>query len=250
MPLKSKAHRELERLEQRIADARRAAREAEQVLVNAEAAVEAARDAVREAHDLGSDAGAPTRKLDRAKRDVEQAALAREGVGQRVKRAIADHERYLAEHGEQLLSELQPECEQAAENLRTAAEALIAADSEWGRLSQVVARYLRGLSLSPAENSRAEHELSGFVRELRRALAQESARQRRTYATASRSVTSGPGSASCARPASRSEHDSHSFGSPSGSRRTQECSSARARRRLRRFHPGLGDGPQRFVPRG
>jgi hypothetical protein len=55
------AHAELARPEQRITEAKRAERGAQQDLGTAERSVEAARDAVREAHDLGGrrEAGEP-----------------------------------------------------------------------------------------------------------------------------------------------------------------------------------------------
>ena len=86
------AHAELARLEQRITEAKRAERGAQQDLGTAERSVEAARDAVREAHDLGADAKPATRTLGKAKEGVEQAQLAREGVGRRVTRAVADRD--------------------------------------------------------------------------------------------------------------------------------------------------------------
>ena len=79
------AHDELARLEQRIAEAKQAERAAQNEFAAAERAVEAARDQVREAHDLGGDAAKPTRALGKAKEAVEQAQLAREGVGRRVR---------------------------------------------------------------------------------------------------------------------------------------------------------------------
>ena len=170
---KTSAHDELERLEKRIADARVAEREGEQAYRAAEAAAEDARDAVREAHDLGADASGPTRNLDKAKRDAEHAALAWEGVTQRVKGASDSRDRFMAENGEQLLDELRSDNDRAAANLRQAAEALLAADAEWSAQSQQVARFLRGMSLSPAENAPGQHELAGVIRDLRRSLGNE-----------------------------------------------------------------------------
>jgi hypothetical protein len=87
MPRKSSAHTELDQLEQRVAEATLALREAEAKRAASEAAVETARDAVREAHDLGTDPGEAFEALEQAKLDAEQAALAAEGVAQRVRRA-------------------------------------------------------------------------------------------------------------------------------------------------------------------
>jgi hypothetical protein len=167
---KPSAHQELDALEQRIAAARLAERGAEQELRETRAEVEAARDAVREAHDLGQPAREPTARLDRAKGEVEQAQLALEGVGQRVRRATADRDRFLEENGARLLDEIGPDCDRVVIDMRLRAEALLEADREWSRLSQTVATYLRGMNLSPAENSRGEHELAQLVKDVRRAL--------------------------------------------------------------------------------
>jgi hypothetical protein len=65
---------------------------------------------------------------------------------------------------------LRPACVEVVADMRRHAEALLKADREWSRLSQQVSVYLRGMSLSPAENSRSEHEWSSLVKDLRRAL--------------------------------------------------------------------------------
>ena len=161
------AHDKLERLEERIADARVAEREAEQAYRAAEAAVEDARDAVREAHDLGHDPAKPTRRLERAKRSAEQAALALEGVGQRVRRATVARDSFMSESATQLIEELEPDCQAVAERVESAIAAVVDADREWHEMSAQVARYLRAAQWSRSENAISEHEISPQVRSLK-----------------------------------------------------------------------------------
>jgi hypothetical protein len=164
------AHAELDQFEQRIAAARLAESEAEQALLLAEQAIETARDAVREAHDLGADPKRPTAQLEQAKQDAEQAALAREGIGQRVRRAIADRDACLEGHADDLLTELQPACTDVVAQMRTVAEQLLATDAEWRTLQQQVSRFLLAGHRQPAHASPAQHELTTVVRDLKRAL--------------------------------------------------------------------------------
>ena len=97
-PRKRPAHAGLDRHDQRFAKAREALRRAEDDERRAASAVEDARDQVREAHDVGADAGEATVALARAKQDLEQATLRREGIEARVKRASAERLGYLEEH--------------------------------------------------------------------------------------------------------------------------------------------------------
>lgn len=170
---KVSAHSELDGLEQRLVQARQAEREAEIAALAAESAVETARDEVREAHDLGANPASATKRLDQAKHDAEQAALAREGIAQRVQRATADRDLFIAGNGERLLAELRPECEQVADDLREHSERLLAAHARWGQLSAKVSGYLLAMNMSPADNAPGEHELTAVVRDLKRALANE-----------------------------------------------------------------------------
>ena len=164
------AHDELHALEQRLAEARTAERDAEQLALAAQAAIETARDAVREAHDLGADATKPTEALEQAKRDAEQAALAFEGVGQRVQRATATRDTFLAEHGDRLLAELQPQCDEVTASMREHAQALLTDHAKWGELQRVVSRYLMAMRQSPGENAPGDHELAPVLRDIRRVL--------------------------------------------------------------------------------
>ena len=171
-PRKS-AHAELDQLEQRIAAARLAEREAEQALLLADAGVEAAREDVREAHDLGADPKRATGRLEQAKKDAEQAALAREGIAQRVRRATADRDRFMEANGDRLLEELRPECSKVVEDMRAHAEALLADHVRWGQLQATVSRYLLATHASPAANAPGSHELAPAIKDLKRLLGQE-----------------------------------------------------------------------------
>jgi hypothetical protein len=170
---KRPTHAALERHNTRRAEAADALHRAEVAEREANSAVEVARDAVREAPDLGADASEAMSALAQSKRDAEQATLHREGVERRVRRAADERERFLEEHAEDLLAEMQPDFEQAAEALRTHAEALLAADRRWRELSALVSAYLRAQRLDPSANSFAEHGLEDTLRSFRRALQHE-----------------------------------------------------------------------------
>jgi hypothetical protein len=167
---KRPAHTGLDRHNRNLAEATSALREAETTEAQAASAVETARDAVREAHDLGADPAEPTAQLDQAKQNAEAATLAREGIEQRVNRATHERENYLAENGRELLAELQPDCQQAVDDLRLHAEALLAADKQWRALSAVVGSHLRAQRLVPHMNAPGEHGLESVVLDLKRAL--------------------------------------------------------------------------------
>ncbi len=51
-------------------------------------------------------------------RNVEEAALAVEGVGRRVARADADRERFVEQNGDRLLDELKPACDEVVAQMR------------------------------------------------------------------------------------------------------------------------------------
>jgi hypothetical protein len=68
---------------------------------------------------------------------------------------------------------MQPDFEQAAEALRTHAEALLAADRRWRELSALVSAYLRAQRVDPSANSPAEHGIEDTLRSFRRALQHE-----------------------------------------------------------------------------
>jgi hypothetical protein len=128
---------------------------------------------VREAHDLGADPKRATARLEQAKQDVEQAQLAREGIAQRVRRATADRDRFIEEHGDRLLAELQPECSKVVEEMRDHAQALLADHQRWGQLQATVSRYLLAMHASPATNAPGDHQLAPVIKDLKRLLAQE-----------------------------------------------------------------------------
>ena len=105
MPRKQTAHGELDLLQQQAADARLAVQAAETAHIEAEAALEVAHDKVREAHDLGQDARTPTRSMDKAKRTLEQATLAQQGIEQRLQRAEREVAHFREARGWDLLRE-------------------------------------------------------------------------------------------------------------------------------------------------
>ena len=102
------AHAELHELEQRVAKARAADRDAQHALVAAQRAEEEAKDQVRSAHDVGEDPAKPTRALAKAREAAEQAELAREGVQRRVARAERDRTAFVEANAGRLLAELEP----------------------------------------------------------------------------------------------------------------------------------------------
>lgn len=169
-PRKPSAHSQLDELNQRLAAARLAERQAEVALAAANTAVETARDKTREAADLNVDTAKPMQQLDAAKREAERAQLGYEGMGLRVQRADADRGRFIEEHGERLLAELEPQCQQVAADLRAHAEALLATHQRWNDLSRTVSAYLRGLNINAAQNAHGTHQLEPVVRDLRRVL--------------------------------------------------------------------------------
>jgi hypothetical protein len=137
------AHEGLSKRDKRLGEARAAEREAEAALLRAKRTLEAARDRVRECHDLGRDPTRAIEELERGKRNVEHAQLAREGVAQRVRRAEVEREQYLETNAERLLEELRPECEHAADDLRKRAECVIEADQRWTDLARSLSRSAR-----------------------------------------------------------------------------------------------------------
>jgi hypothetical protein len=167
---KRPAHAELERHQTRLADATVALREAEDAEREASTAEEHARDKVREAFDLGVDPTEPTAALSHAKAVAEGAVLAREGVEARVRRAEHERALYREENAETLLAELQDDSDKVVQDLRNAAEALLAADKSWRAVSATVTGHLRDAKQVPHENSNGTHGLEEIVRGLRRAL--------------------------------------------------------------------------------
>ena len=169
------AHAELARLGERVGKAREALRRAEEHERECEQHVEAMRDQVREAADLGLDAAKPISELAQAKQSAETAGLAKQGVEARVRRATVERDQFLTASAEQLIHEMEPDCAQAVEDLRAAAEALIAADRAWRALSATIAKYLTASHLVPHENAPGQHGLEGLVKDARRALAHATA---------------------------------------------------------------------------
>jgi hypothetical protein len=170
---KRPAHRELERHDQRVAEAVAALREAEAAERQAATDLEAARDVVRECFDLGADAAMATEALEEAKRIAEQRGLAVQGVEARVRRAEAARADYHSEVARDLLAELRPDFATATADLRKAASALLDADRRWRELSAVVASHLRALKLEPARNSPGSHGLEPIVRDVKRSMSSE-----------------------------------------------------------------------------
>ena len=125
---------------------------------------------MREAHDLGADPAKPTERLEQAKHAAEQATLAREGLEQRVNRAGAERETYLAANGQALLAELEPDCDEVVRDLCAHAEALLLADKRWRQLSAAVSGHLRAQRLIPHANAPGEHGLEPVIADLKRAL--------------------------------------------------------------------------------
>jgi hypothetical protein len=172
-PPKRPAHRELERHNQRVAEAVAALRRAEQHEHEAEQTVEWCRDATREAHDVGADPSNALGQLREAKAALESATLRREGLGQRVKRAEADREAFHAEAAEHLLRELDPDCIQATQDLRLAVERLVAADRAWRELAATVSGHLRAAQLVVHVNAPPGHGLEQLVKDAKRSLGRE-----------------------------------------------------------------------------
>ena len=172
MPPKSTAHAELDLLEQRLADAVVADREAEAKRIAAEVAVEDARDRVREAHDLNANPAKPTAQLEQAKWDAEQAALAKEGIGQRVARAERDVDRFKEENGLRLLEERAPRARELAGEVTRLAHELVRASKAMDPERAHSDRLIAAVSgLSPMHDGPpSEHEWAPAVRELRRAV--------------------------------------------------------------------------------
>jgi hypothetical protein len=174
MPRRS-AHDELEKLQNRLAEATSALRERETGAAAADACLEDARDAVREAADLDQDAAVAAAELQTAKEDAERAHLAVEGVSQRVRRAEAEVASFKEENGVRLLEERAPFAVELAGDVTRLAHELIRAskkvDAERAHQDKLIAAVP---GLSPAHDGPpSEHAWHGALKELGRAVARQ-----------------------------------------------------------------------------
>ncbi len=102
---------------------------------------------------------------------VEPARLKADGLARRAADAATSVTGFIAEHGDELIAELEPEAEAIAARLSEAAQAVLAADREWAAMSQTVGALLAAMpDGSPRGDMADGHELAEVVRDIRRTL--------------------------------------------------------------------------------
>lgn len=162
-------HEKLERLRKAVANQRQLLRECHANLDAAKLAVDDLGDSIREAYvQEDEQLAAKLRKSETAAmakiKDCQYRLDAQTVIAER---AEQERDAYIASNADGLLKELEPEARQVTRDLRSHAEALVAADKNWHDLQAQVNQYLVAKGLQPVGNAPDDHSLSSLCRSLR-----------------------------------------------------------------------------------
>lgn len=170
--------KQLEKLKQAEVQERRRDRDAESAAHTAKQEAERARDALVEAHAGGEARAIKSAEKARANAlaQAEDASVRAEGAKLRSNRVARERQAFEAEHGRELIAELEPAAIEAAEAIKRAAAELIGADAEWSTVCQRMSDLLAAIpDASPAADLDETHGLAEIVRLLRRESAEVAA---------------------------------------------------------------------------